>query len=220
MEKHIIDIGKLTIKKKKILKYLHNYNLIIFDLDNTVFPLFYYDKIIFKKISQKINKQTNIQNKKLFNYLIYNKFRKNKERLFYFFLKEFNLNKVVSEKKLVNYYQNFKFIKNFKPPSLINIIKDLKKNRKKLMLITEGNKRRQMNKIKSLGIENLFDYKIILDGKYNRKYKPSMKGVTKYIKLFKMYKSIYLGDSQKDKKLSNKLNIKFYKFDISTFLNI
>ena len=214
MEKHIIDIGKLTIKKKKILKYLHNYNLIIFDLDNTVFPLFYYDKIIFKKISQKINKQTNIQNKKLFNYLIYNKFRKNKERLFYFFLKEFNLNKVVSEKKLVNYYQNFKFIKNFKPPSLINIIKDLKKNRKKLMLITEGNKRRQMNKIKSLGIENLFDYKIILDGKYNRKYKPSMKGVTKYIKLFKMYKSIYLGDSQKDKKLSNKLNIKFYKFDI------
>ena len=67
---------------------------------------------------------------------------------------------------------------------------------------------------------SLFDYKIILDGKYNRKYKPSMKGVKKHIKLFKMYKSIYLGDSQKDKKLSNKIKTKFYKFDISTFLKI
>ena len=88
------------------------------------------------------------------------------------------------------------------------------------MLITEGNKRRQRNKIKSLGIENIFDYKIILDGKYNRKYKPSMKGVAKYIKLFHMYKPIYLGDSENDKKLSDKLNIKFYKFDISKFLKI
>ena len=153
--------------------------------------------------------------------MIYNKFKKkNNSRLFYLFLKEFNLDKIISEKQLVNYYQNFKLIKNFKPPSLINIIKDLKKNKKKLMLITEGNKRRQINKIKSLGIESLFDYKIILDGKYNRKYKPSMKGVKKHIKLFKMHKSIYLGDSQKDKKLSNKIKTKFYKFDISTFLKI
>ncbi len=221
MEKYIIDIGKLLIKKKKIRKNLSKYKMILFDLDNTIFPLYYYDKIIFKKMSENLSKKTNIKSEKLFDYLIYNKFKKkNNKRLFYFFLKEFNLNKVVSEKQLVNFYQNFQFIKNFKPPSLIDIVKDLKKNRKKLMLITEGNKRRQRNKIKSLGIENIFDYKIILDGKYNRKYKPSMKGVAKYIKLFHMYKPIYLGDSENDKKLSDKLNIKFYKFDISKFLKI
>ena len=116
---------------------------------------------------------------------------------------------------MVDFYQYFHKIKNFNPPSLIDIIKKLKKNKKKLILITEGNKQRQLNKIKSLRIGNLFDYKIVLDGKYNRKYKPSIKGIKKYIQLFNMHNAIYIGDTEKDKKLSEKLNIKFYKFDIS-----
>ena len=36
MEKHIIDIGKLSDKKKNILKLLNNYELIIFDLDDNI----------------------------------------------------------------------------------------------------------------------------------------------------------------------------------------
>ena len=61
MEKHIIDIGKLS-DKKNILKLLYNYELIIFDLDDTIFPLIYYDKIIFKKF-QKLS----AKNQKLIN---------------------------------------------------------------------------------------------------------------------------------------------------------
>ena len=219
MEKYTIDIGKLIIKKKKIFKYLSGFDLIIFDLDNTIFPLYYYDKIIFEKISELLSKKSTIYKKDLFNFLIKSKFNKKKNnRLFKLFINNFNLTNITSEKKLVDFYQNFKVVKNFNPPSLIKIIINLKKKGKKMMLITEGNKQRQINKIKSLGIENLFDYKIVLDGKYNRKYKPSTKGVKKYSKLFKMYQSIYLGDSKKDQKLSDKLNIKFYKFDISSFL--
>lgn len=78
--------------------------------------------------------------------------------------------------------------------------------------------KRQNNKIKSLGIENLFDYKIILDGKNNRKYKPSVVGLKKYLKIIKKNSSIYLGDSIKDKQISKKLNINFYYFNMSKFI--
>ena len=219
MKKHIIDIGKLTIKKIKILKILSKYDLIIFDLDNTIFPLFYYDQIVFKKISKVISMKTKINEKKINQFFIKKKFlSKNHDKLFYIFINRFNLYDIISEKKLVNFYQYFPMIKNFHPPSLIDIIKKLKKHKKKLLLITEGNKNRQLNKIKSLGIDNLFNYKIILDGKYNRKYKPSTSGVKKYKELFNIHNSIYIGDSEKDKELSRKLGIKFYKFDISNFL--
>jgi FMN phosphatase YigB (HAD superfamily) len=219
MEKLIIDTGKLLKIKKKFFNILINYELIIFDLDDTIFPLYYYDKIIFDKIALKISKKFNINRLKLFKFLLLSKyFNKKEKKLFNIFLKKFNLSKFLSEKKLVQFYQNYPKIKNFKPPSIIDLIKKLKKRKKKLMLITEGNGIRQQNKINSLGVEKLFDYKIILDGKYNRKYKPSSNGVKNYLKIINMKKSVYLGDSDKDKKLSDTLNVKFYKFDISRLL--
>ena len=221
MAKYIIDTGKLSSKKKKIFRYLINYDLIIFDLDDTIFPLFYYDRFIFKKISKKISKKTELNTSTLYDFLIYNKFNKKKKiKLFNLFIKKFKLMKIISEKKLVSYHQNYPKINNFNPPSLIDLIKKLKKKRKKLMLITEGNKQRQENKIKSLGIEKLFDYKIILDGKHNRKFKPSSKGVHKYLNTLEMNKSIYLGDSLKDRKLSKSIGVKFYYFDITNYIKI
>ena len=219
MTKFIIDIGKLSKSKKKILNILKNFELVIFDLDDTIFPLYYYDKIIFKTLIRKINRKHRININKAFNYLIAKKFvEKSKQKLFYEFLKKFNLEKKISEKSLVSFYQNYSFIKNFRTPSLKNLIIKLKKENIKLMLITEGYMKRQNNKIKSLGIENLFDYKIILDGKNNRKYKPSVVGLKKYLKIIRKNNSIYLGDSEKDKKISKKLNINFYYFNISKLI--
>ena len=86
------------------------------------------------------------------------------------------------------------------------------------MLITEGNKIRQQNKIKSLGIDKVFDYKIILDGKNNKNFKPSDSGIKKYLHIIRKNKSIYLGDSIKDELLSKKLNVNFYHFDISKII--
>ena len=219
MEKHIIDIGKLSIKKKNILKYLHNYSLIIFDLDNTIFPLYYYDKIIFKHIAKELSTKLKINRTDLYNFLIYKKFvKKTNKKLFNLFIKHFKLSNKISEKRLVKFYQYYSKISNFNPPSIIDILKKIKNKKKKLMLITEGNSVRQKNKIKSLGIEKLFDYIIILDGKYNRKYKPSTNGIKKFLKIIKMNSSIYLGDTHNDKKLSSLLGSKFYYFDISKFI--
>ena len=219
MTKFIIDIGKLSKSKKKILNILKNFELVIFDLDDTIFPLYYYDKIIFKTLIKKINQKHIININKAFNYLVAKKFvEKSKQNLFYEFLKKFNLEKKISEQSLVSFYQNYSFIKNFRTPSLKNLIVKLKKEKIKLMLITEGHMKRQNNKIKSLGIENLFDYKIILDGKNNRKYKPSVVGLKKYLKIIEKNNTIYLGDSKKDKQLSKKLNISFYYFNISKLI--
>ena len=219
MTKFIIDTGKLSNNKKQLLNILNKFKLVIFDLDDTIFPLYCYDIIVFRNLIKKISQKNKINKKKAFNYLVTEKhFKKSKQKLFSIFLKKFNLVNKVSEKSLVNFYQNHSIIKNFRPPSLKNLIKNLKKKNIKLLLITEGYMKRQNNKIKSLGIENLFDYKIILDGKNNRKYKPSVVGLKKYLKIIKKNNTIYLGDSKKDKQISKKLNISFYYFNISKLI--
>ena len=219
MTKFIIDIGKLSKSKKKLFNVLKKFELVIFDLDDTIYPLYYYDKIIFKNLIRKINQRHRININKAFNYLLEKKFiKKSKQKLFNEFLKKFNLEKKISEKSLVNFYQNYSFINDFRTPSLKNLIKELKRKNIKLMLITEGYMKRQNNKINSLGIQNLFDYKIILDGKNNRKYKPSVVGLKKYFKIIKKNNTIYIGDSKKDKQISKKLNISFYYFNISKLI--
>ena len=73
MVKFTIDTGKLLKDKKKLLGILKNYNLVIFDLDNTIFPLYFYDKIIFKNLVKKINRNKNINNKDIVEFLILKK---------------------------------------------------------------------------------------------------------------------------------------------------
>ena len=219
MVKLYLDTGKLSKSKKIIYQVLSKYDLIIFDLDDTIFPLYYYDLLIFKKICINISKRFNLNIKKLLYFLIKYKFvKKTKKKLFKIFIKEFNLNNKINEKELVDTYQNSLLNKKLNFPSLINVIKKLKKNKKKIMLVTEGHYNRQKNKIKSTGISSLLDYQIILDGKYNRKFKPSTLGLKKFKDIFKNNKVIYIGNSIKDRRLSSAINVKFYHFDITKFL--
>ena len=80
MVKFIIDTGKLLKDKKKLLGILKNYNLVIFDLDNTIFPLYFYDKIIFKNLVKKINRNKNINNKDIVEFLILKKHFNNSKK--------------------------------------------------------------------------------------------------------------------------------------------
>ena len=221
MEKHFIDIGKLSKKKKIIFNHLIKYDLIIFDLDNTIFGTYFYDLENFKNISNILNNNFNLNKKEVISFLLKNKyFSKNKKKLFKTLIKKFNLKKKITEKKLVSIYQNFTFSKKIKGPNLIDLIKKLVFKKKIIMIVTEGNYKRQITKIKLLRINELIDFKVILDGKGNRALKPSTIGLKKYKKIFKKFKSIYIGDSLKDKKLSKLLNIKFYYFDISKYFFI
>ncbi len=219
MVKFTIDTGKLLKDKKKLLGILKNYNLVIFDLDNTIFPLYFYDKIIFKNLVKKINRNKNINNKDIVEFLILKKhFNNSKKKIFNELLRNFDFKNKISEQYLVRFYQNYHFINNFNPPSLKSLLIKLKNKNKKLVLITEGNKKRQKNKIKSLGINKIFNYKIILDGKKKNNLKPSIIGLKKYLHIIRKNNSIYLGDNLKDELLSKKLNVKFYNFDISKII--
>ena len=148
MVKFTIDTGKLLKDKKKLLGILKNYNLVIFDLDNTIFPLYFYDKIIFKNLVKKINRNKNINNKDIVEFLILKKhFNNSKKKIFNELLRNFDFKNKISEQYLVRFYQNYHFINNFNPPSLKSLLIKLKNKNKKLVLITEGNKKRQKNKI-------------------------------------------------------------------------
>ena len=70
MVKFFIDTGKLTKKKNKLKNKILNYNFIIFDLDNTIFPLYFYDLKVFHALSINLGKKLNISKKKIFQFLI------------------------------------------------------------------------------------------------------------------------------------------------------
>ena len=69
MEKHFIDIGKLFKKKKIIFNHLVKYDLIIFDLDNTIFGTYFYDLENFKNISYILKNRFNSNKKEVFRFL-------------------------------------------------------------------------------------------------------------------------------------------------------
>jgi FMN phosphatase YigB (HAD superfamily) len=83
--------------------------------------------------------------------------------------------------------------------------------------VTNGNIKRQSNKIKYLGISRYFKKIFILDG-INKMVKPSIKDViflSKFIKKNKCLKSVYVGDNIiSDKKFARNLKIPFiyYQF--------
>ncbi len=219
MRKFYLDTGKLIKKKKVLLSQLSKFDLVIFDLDDTIFPLIYYDYLIFNKLCEKIFKIHGVKKKNIVNFLLYEKhIKKTKKKLFKLLIFKFKLKYKFKEKLLVDFYQNFKIKEIFKPPSLINIILELKKKQIELMIITEGHKIRQYNKIKLLKIKNYLNHLIVLDGKYNRKFKSSIKNLKKFKNIILNKNTIYIGDSNKDLKLANKLKVKFYKFDISKYV--
>ena len=216
--RYFIDTGKLIININKLRIQLKEYEKIIFDLDDTIFPLFFYDKIVFKKLANLLKKKFRLDSKVIFNFLIEHKYKKkNNNRLFYSLIKNFKLQSSISENDLVDFYQNFKSRKYQKFPTIINLLKELKLKKKILTLITEGHYNRQRNKIEFLKINSLFDQIFILDNRYKRKYKPSIEGL-KRISNYKKFKTVYVGDTEKDRLTAKNLGIKFYKFNISKYL--
>lgn len=213
MKKFTLDIGKLIKNKKKISNLIERFDVIIFDLDETIYPLSLFDQIVFKEIILMLKKKIKLNYNKSYNYLITNK--RTKKKLFDCFIKKFKLK--INKKILVNFYQNFKpkNKKNITKYTILDILKKYKN--KKLFLVTEGHLQRQKNKIAFLGIKKFFKKIIILDGRYNRNLKPSTLGLGKIKKFLNTENTLYIGDSIKDKKLAENLKVNFYKFDISRY---
>ena len=112
-------------------------------------------------------------------------------------------------KKIIRYFKDL--IIN---SSLKNILKFFYK-KKKLFLVTNGNRLRQKNKIKKLGINKFFKKIYILDNDYDY-IKPSTKSVNslkKFIKKIGFKNAVYVGDNKiTDKAFAKNLKISFINF--------
>ena len=206
----------MKIYKKQILKKkLEKFKIIIFDLDNTIYneKNFIYPSLknVSKFLKTKINLDENEIQKKLLilknrNKKIFDKF------LSKFSAKKINLKLLV--KRTINEYQSYNCNNLKKVSSLKNILKFFYK-KKTLFLVTNGNRLRQKNKIKNIGINKFFKKIYILDNNYDY-IKPSTKSVNslkKFIREFGFKNAVYVGDNKiTDKAFAKNLRISFINF--------
>lgn len=206
----------LTLEKK-----LANYQTVIFDLDDTIFPQKNYDNPALKKVSQYLSKKLKKNKRKLFNILRKKKsIRRGKPpiKIFDFLISNFIKNSLIKKKiiqKSVNTFQKYQCKELKKSKSLRKLLKKIYK-KKNLFLVTNGNNFRQRNKIKYLGIKSFFKKIYILDG-VKKKLKPSLHSVRSLIWFLRNNrgKSVFVGDNiDSDKKFAKNLKISFIHFEI------
>ena len=200
-------------------KKLTKFDILIFDLDDTIYPQKNYDTPALLSVSKFIQKKTNL---KILD--IFKKLRKLKKirrgnppkLLFNIFFKNIKIkckNFIVAE--CVRLFQSYKCKELKKSKSLKFMIEILYKT-KILFLVTNGNIERQNNKIKYLGIKKYFRKIFILDG-VKKEAKPSINNVpslVKFINIYKDFKAVYIGDNLiSDKKFARNLKISFMHFE-------
>lgn len=204
----------LSLKKK-----LFKFDILVFDLDDTIYSQKNYDTPALLSVSRFIQKKTNLKSLDIFNTLRkLKKIRRGKPPKFLFniFFKNIKIkykNYIID--KCVRLFQSYKCKELKKSKSLKFIIKNLYK-KKILFLVTNGNVKRQNNKIKYLGIRKYFKKIFILDG-MKKETKPSINNVqslVKFISIYKDFKSVYIGDNLvTDKKFAKNLKISFIHFE-------
>ncbi len=204
---------KINTLKKKLKKF----NLIIFDLDNTIYNEDNFIKPSLLKVSRFLSQELKLEGKMIFLKLKKLKYKENDQKIFDSFLSNYKLPKQKFKnlvKKSIKLYQtyNCKNLENSK--SLKSYLKKLYKL-KTLYLVTNGDYFRQKNKITKLKIHNYFKKIYILDRK-KTDIKPSTKNLGNLKKIIKKEGakySVYVGDNSKiDKKFAENLKISFVKF--------
>ena len=209
---------------KILKKKLTSFDIIIFDLDDTIYAQFQYDNpallSVSKYLENIINQDKNLIFKQLRRLkkirrglppkLIFNNFLK----------KKIIQNKKKIIKKCVHLFQNYeckelKYCKSLRP-----LLKELHK-RKFLFLVTNGFNKRQNNKIRYLGIKKYFQRIFILDG-VKKRIKPSIRDVgylVRYLSKNHNLKAVFIGDNKStDYRFSKNLKIKFTLFQFPNTL--
>lgn len=216
-----MKIKKINDLKKKV----KNFDIIIFDLDDTIYCQAYYDTPALKLVSNYLSNIINIKPLKIFSDIRkIKKLRRGKHPLLVFnkylekkILSKKDLNKIIDNSvRIFQTYncKNLKYITSLKP-----LIKRLYKDRD-LFLVTNGNVQRQKRKINYLGIKNYFNRIFILDG-IKKKIKPSIthvKYLDNYLRKKKNYRAVYIGDNyNSDRKFAKNLDISFIHFEFNNF---
>lgn len=214
----------VKIISKNILKNkLNDFQIIIFDLDDTIYEQKMYDTPALLNVSKYLAIKLKVSKNKIFQSLRNlkkNKRGKSPKLIFDFYLKnriKDKKNFLLLKKKCINLFQKYN-CKNLKhAKSLKSFLKFIHK-KKVLFMVTNGDIKRQKRKIKYLGVSSYFKKIFILDN-INYKAKPSIKSVDylkKYLMKNKNKKSVFVGDNlYTDKVFAKKLKIKFIHFEFS-----
>ena len=187
-----------------IKNYIKDVEVVIFDLDDTLYNEVDYVKSGYKKISDLFPSIKNMY-EQLWNVFL------NGGKAIDVVLNDNNLIKY--KDKCIDIYRNQ--IPNIKiDKKVLNLLNEIKP--KKLGMITDGRPEGQKAKIKALNIEELFDYIIITDELGGIEYrKPNEKAFVLMKEFFNCdyNKMVYIGDNiKKDFIAPNKLGMKSIHF--------
>lgn len=191
-----------------------------FDLDNTLYNQELFEFEVFEDIASEISKNFHIDKEEYLQEL---------KQLYNTGEKEFVFDKAITKiygklpinwdsfvkEYVLSIYRNF-IPKNISPyDGTINILKKLKEENYKLVLITNGNSKVQNNKINRLDIRKYFDLILISDDYMPRRRKPDTHMFEEALNFFNIHSSqmVYIGDDLERDKASENIGVKFFNIN-------
>lgn len=196
------------------MKFFLNYNLIIFDLDNTLIDEEDYLFQGYNKIAEYISTRYNIESNFIFEFLIDNYKKNGRVKLFDSMIEKFDLEKNILIEVL-------KILREFKPthkikifPKMEEILITLKLNKIKYIVLTNGNTTQQKNKVKNTEWKGLMPEIVYAN---ETEPKPSVISLEKFLifkKLkIKKEKILFVGDDITDSTFSESYGCTFLNVD-------
>ncbi|MGJ0290689.1 HAD family hydrolase [Aliarcobacter cryaerophilus] len=191
-----------------------------FDLDNTLYNQELFEFEVFEDIASEISKNFHIDKEEYLEELkqLYNtgekEFLFDKAMAKIYGKLPINWDSFVKE-YILSIYRNF-IPKNISPyDGTVNILKKLKEENYKLVLITNGNSKVQNNKINGLDIRKYFDLILISDDYEPRRRKPDTHMFEEALSFFNIHSSqmVYIGDDLERDKASENVCIKFFNIN-------
>lgn len=162
-------------------------NVVIFDLDDTLYKEINYLKSAFRDISDSLASSNNSNS--LYEKMI--DLYSSKEDVFSFLVNNYkNKTKINFIEQYRNHYPNISLDTN-----TINLLIELSKKNIKLGLITDGHSKTQRNKIKALGLNNWIEESNIIISEEFGSSKPDIKNYEYFEKKYVKSQFIYVGDN-------------------------
>ena len=191
-----------------MLKLFKNYDNLIFDLDNTLYPENRYLDGVYKNIANFLAQNNSVSSEKIYNYLTLQFSESGRHLLFDRLLSNFNIDSNIKPEMI-------KILRTFKPKSKIKLyskiyktLPDLISNSKYSFVITNGNVEQQKNKVRNINWRNINKNLIfIYANQFNKKPSPDSFNFIKKKYFIDPKKTIMIGDSDTDKNFTQKIVI-------------